>query len=299
MDGGYQTSGRHCITRLGSLLLPRSGRESSRSSPRFGLASNAGLAYSVLSTQSGEVITREYEPAHVDSPQIDARPDSMGREIWGGNRQRRGCLGRWMMATEGMVYVVDDDLSVREALRGLIRSVGLRCETFASAAEFLRYPRPEDPACLVLDVQLPDASGLDLVGVLDAEEAPIPIIFITGHGTIPMSVRAMKSGAVEFLTKPFREEDLITAMRQALERESSARQERAELAGLRARMDKLTPREREVLGLVVAGRMNKQIAAELGTAEQTIKQHRGRVMKKLGVDSVAELVRLAERVVPR
>jgi len=204
-----------------------------------------------------------------------------------------------MASDEPIVYVLDDDLSVREALRSLIRSVGLRCETFASAAEFLRYPRAEVPACLVLDVQLPDASGLDLVGVLDAEEAPIPIIFITGHGSIPMSVRAMKSGAVEFLTKPFREEDLINAMRQALERDTSAKQKRAELAGLRARMQKLTPREREVLGLVVAGRMNKQIAAELGTAEQTIKQHRGRVMKKLGVDSVAELVRLAERVVPR
>jgi len=204
------------------------------------------------------------------------------------------------MATEGgIVYVVDDDLSVREALRSLIRSVGLRCETFSSAAEFLRYSRAEDPACLILDVQLPDASGLDLVGVLDAEETPIPIIFITGHGTIPMSVRAMKSGAVEFLTKPFREEDLIAAMRQALERDGAAKQRRAELAGVRARMEKLTPREREVLGLVVAGRMNKQIAAELGTAEQTIKQHRGRVMKKLGVDSVAELVRLTERVVPK
>ena len=204
-----------------------------------------------------------------------------------------------MAAEDAIVYVVDDDLSVREALRSLIRSVGLRCETFASAAEFLRYPRAEDPSCVVLDVQLPDASGLDLMGVLDAEEAPIPIIFITGHGTIPMSVRAMKSGAMEFLTKPFREEDLIAAMRQALERDSATRQQRAELAGLRARMKRLTPREREVLGLVVAGRMNKQIAAELGTAEQTIKQHRGRVMKKLGVDSVAELVRLAERVVPR
>lgn len=204
-----------------------------------------------------------------------------------------------MAAEDAIVYVVDDDLSVREALRSLIRSVGLRCETFASAAEFLRYPRAENPSCVVLDVQLPDASGLDLIGVLDTEEAPIPIIFITGHGTIPMSVRAMKSGAMEFLTKPFREEDLIAAMRQALERDSAARQQRAELAGLRARMKRLTPREREVLGLVVAGRMNKQIAAELGTAEQTIKQHRGRVMKKLGVDSVAELVRLAERVVPR
>jgi FixJ family two-component response regulator len=220
------------------------------------------------------------EDADEDTPQIDG-------------------AGSVMATERPIVYVVDDDLSVREALRSLIRSVGLRCETFASAAEFLGYRRAEDPTCLILDVQLPDASGLDLIRVLDAEEAPIPIIFITGHGTIPMSVRAMKSGAVEFLTKPFREEDLIAAMRQALERDGSARQQRAELADVRARMRKLTPREREVLGLVVAGRMNKQIAAELGTAEQTIKQHRGRVMKKLEVDSVAELVRLAERVLPR
>ena len=198
--------------------------------------------------------------------------------------------------TGPIVFVVDDDLSVREALRSLIRSVGLRCETFASAAEFLRYPRPQDPACLVLDVQLPDASGLDLVDELDAADAPIPIIFITGHGTIPMSVRAMKAGALEFLTKPFREEDLITALRQALDRDLVAKQERGEVAGLRRRLEKLTPREREVLALVAKGRMNKQIAAELGTAEQTIKQHRGRVMKKLGVESLAELVRLVERL---
>jgi len=204
-----------------------------------------------------------------------------------------------MPAEDSIVYIVDDDLSVREALRSLIRSVGLRCETFASAVEFLRYQRPENPACLVLDVQLPDASGLDLVGELDAAEAPVPIIFITGHGTIPMSVRAMKAGAVEFLTKPFREEDLIGALRQALERDRGARRERAEIAELRVRLEKLTPREREVLILVAEGRMNKQIAARLGTAEQTIKQHRGRVMKKLGVESVAELVRLVERVLPR
>ena len=204
------------------------------------------------------------------------------------------------MATEdAIVYVVDDDLSVREALRSLIRSVGLRCETFASAAEFMRYQRSQDPACLVLDVQLPDASGLDLVTQLDAAESPIPIIFITGHGTIPMSVRAMKAGALEFLTKPFREEDLIAALRTALERDREARRERAEIAGLLVLLEKLTPRERDVLALVAKGRMNKQIAAELGTAEQTIKQHRGRVMKKLGVDSVAELVRMVERVVPR
>lgn len=202
-----------------------------------------------------------------------------------------------MVSDNPIVYVVDDDLSVRQALSSVIRSIGLRVETFASAAEFLLYSRSEAPSCLVLDVQLPDASGLDLVRDLDAVEAPIPIIFITGHGTIPMSVRAMKAGALEFLTKPFREEDLIAAMQQALERDRLARRERTEVAELRRRLEKLTPREREVLDLVVAGRMNKQIAAELGTVEQTIKQHRGRVMKKLGVDSVAELVRLVERAV--
>ena len=204
-----------------------------------------------------------------------------------------------MEDTGPIVFVVDDEISVREALRSLIRSVGLRCETFASAADFLRFERPRDPACLVLDVQLPDASGLDLASELDASEEPIPIIFITGHGTIPMSVRAMKAGAQEFLTKPFREEDLITALRQALDRDSEAKRERAEIAELRLRLGKLTPREREVLNLVAEGRMNKQIAAQLGTSEQTIKQHRGRVMKKLAADSVADLVRLVERVLPR
>jgi FixJ family two-component response regulator len=204
------------------------------------------------------------------------------------------------METSGpIVFVLDDDLSVREALRSLIRSVGLRCETFASAAEFLGFQRPDEPSCLVLDVHLPDVSGLDLIRVLDSADDHIPIIIITGHGTIPMSVRAMKAGALEFLTKPFREEDLITALRQAVERDGAARRERAEIAALRLRVEQLTPREREVLALVATGRMNKQIAAELGAAEQTIKQHRGRVMKKLGVDSVADLVRLVERVVPR
>jgi FixJ family two-component response regulator len=221
------------------------------------------------------------EDADVDMPQID---------------RRRGSL---MTGADPIVYVVDDDLSVRQALSSVVRSIGLRVETFASAAEFLPHPRSDAPSCLVLDVQLPDASGLDLVHELDAGETPIPIIFITGHGTIPMSVRAMKSGALEFLTKPFREEDLVTAMRQALDRDRAARRERDEIAGLRARLEKLTPREREVLGLVAKGKMNKQIAAELGTAEQTIKQHRGRVMKKLAVSSVAELVRLVERVLPK
>jgi FixJ family two-component response regulator len=198
--------------------------------------------------------------------------------------------------TEPIVYVVDDDLSVRQALSSLIRSTGLRAETFASADEFLRHTRPDAPACLVLDVQLPDGSGLDVPRELAATEVPIPIIFITGHGTIPMSVRAMKAGALEFLTKPFREEDLIAAIQQALAHDRQARSERADLAELQGRVDRLTPREREVLALIATGRMNKQIAAELGTAEQTIKQHRGRVMRKLGVGSVAELVRLVERL---
>ncbi len=204
-----------------------------------------------------------------------------------------------MPTDDPIVYVVDDDLAVRQALSSVIRSIGLRVETFASAQEFLRHTRPDAPSCLVLDVQLPDVSGLDLLSELDARAAPIPIIFITGHGTIPMSVRAMKAGAQEFLTKPFREEDLLAAIDHALERDRAARRERAELAEVRERLAALTPREREVLTLVVSGRMNKQIAAELGTAEQTIKQHRGRVMRKLGVDSVADLVRLVERAAER
>jgi FixJ family two-component response regulator len=201
-----------------------------------------------------------------------------------------------MTPAEPIVYVVDDDLSVRQALSSLIRSVGMRVETFASAKDFLGHARADAPSCLVLDVLLPDSSGLDLPNEFRAADVRIPIIFITGHGTIPMSVRAMKSGAVEFLTKPFREEELIGAVHQALARDRRAREDRAELAELWKGFDKLTPRERDVLALVVTGRLNKQIAAELGTAEQTIKVHRGRIMQKLGVGSVAELVRLVERV---
>jgi FixJ family two-component response regulator len=194
-----------------------------------------------------------------------------------------------------IVYVVDDDASIRQALSGLLRSVGLDVETFGSAREFLRAPRADAPGCLVLDVSLPDGSGLDLPDELRDLDIPLPIIFITGHGTIPMSVRAMKSGALEFLTKPFREPELLDAIHIALERDRLARAEHHEVREARRRMERLTPREREVLGLVVAGRMNKQIAANLGTAEQTVKQHRGRVMRKLEVDSVADLVRLVER----
>lgn len=199
------------------------------------------------------------------------------------------------VATSEIVYVVDDDSSIRQALSSLLRSVGLRVETFGSAREFLRAPRAEIPGCLVLDVRLPDGSGLDVPDELRNLDVPLPIIYITGHGTIPMSVRAMKSGALEFLTKPFREEDLLGAIHVALDRDRLARAERSEQEEARRRIERLTPREREVLHLVVAGKMNKQIAAQLGTAEQTVKQHRGRVMRKLEVDSVAELVRVVER----
>ena len=194
-----------------------------------------------------------------------------------------------------VVYVVDDDSGVRQSLSSLLRSVGLRVETFGSAHEFLASSRADVPSCLVLDVRLPDGSGLDVPDELNNLDLPLPIIFITGHGTIPMSVRAMKSGALEFLTKPFRDEDLLGAIDVALERDREARADRSEQAKARGRIDRLTPREREVLDLVVAGKMNKQIAGQLGTAEQTVKQHRGRVMRKLEVDSVAELVRVVER----
>jgi FixJ family two-component response regulator len=196
----------------------------------------------------------------------------------------------------GMVYVVDDDAGIRQSLSSMLRSVGLQVETFGSAREFLQHERANVPSCLVLDVQLPDGSGLDVPVELRSLDAPIPIIFITGHGTIPMSVRAMKSGAVEFLTKPFSEDDLLDAIQVALERDRAGRGVRSEREEIRQKLERLTAREREVMSLVAAGRMNKQIAAELGTAEQTVKQHRGRVMQKLEVNSVAELVRLVERV---
>ena len=197
---------------------------------------------------------------------------------------------------DAVVIVVDDESAVRRSLENLIRSVGLRVEAFASAQEFLRSKRPDVPGCLVLDVRLPGLSGLDLQKRMAEAEIEIPIIFITGHADIPMTVQAMKAGAVEFLTKPFREQDLLDAIQQALERDSQAREQRAEIEGLRRRFALLTPREREVMALMVAGLLNKQIAGELGASETTVKIHRHHVMEKMGADSLADLVRMADKL---
>lgn len=195
-----------------------------------------------------------------------------------------------------VVYVVDDDASIRTALRSLIRSVGLRVELFASPHEFLQAKQPEVPSCLILDVRLPGMSGLDLQRQLAAAGIYVPVIIITGHGDIPMSVRAMKAGAVEFLTKPFRDQDLLDAIHLALERDRIRRQQYAEVAVLRERFDSLTPREQEVLSLVVSGLLNKQIAVEVGTSEATVKVHRSQLTRKMGADSLADLVRMANKI---
>ena len=204
-----------------------------------------------------------------------------------------------MSTEEPVVFVVDDDEEIRAAMRSLLASVGLRVETFATAQDFLGSRRPDAPACLVLDVRLPGLSGLDLQQELIQAGIPIPIVFISGHGDIPTSVQAIKAGAVEFLTKPVRDHQLLDAIRRAIVADQLERPRRAELAELRRRYGSLTPREREVMTMVVAGLLNKQAAARIGTSEITVKIHRAHIMRKMCADSVADLVRMTERLAGR
>jgi FixJ family two-component response regulator len=201
-----------------------------------------------------------------------------------------------MSGDDSIVYIVDDDPSMREALTRLLGTVGLRGKAFKTPQEFLRSDRSDAPSCLVLDVRLPGLSGLDLQRELVNTDPPIQIVFITAHGDIPMTVQALKAGAVDFLTKPFRDQELLDAVQQAIDRDRAGRHQRADLAELRGRYESLTQREREVMTLVVSGRLNKQIAAELQTSEATVKAHRAQLMRKMDADSVARLVRVAEEL---
>src|SRR5271170_7528914 len=201
--------------------------------------------------------------------------------------------------SDSVVFVFDDDASVRHAVKSLLKSVGLRAEVFGSTEEFVKAPRPQVPSCLVLDVRLPGMNGLEFQEQLEKSGIRIPIIFVTAHGDIPMTSRAMKAGAIEFLPKPFQKQELLEAIHQALERDRVACEQEAGLSKLRARFESLTEREREVMDLVVTGLMNKEVGAELGVAEITIKVHRGHVMQKMKADSLADLVRMAEKLKPR
>jgi FixJ family two-component response regulator len=194
------------------------------------------------------------------------------------------------------VFIIDDDRGMRQSIQDLVESVGLRAESFATGEEFLRRKRTNDPSCLVLDVRLPQMSGLDFQRRLAETGVQIPIIFVTAHGDVPMSVRALKSGAVEFLTKPFRDQDLLDAIHQALQRDRAARERQAEIHDLQERYQALTAREREVMTLVVSGMLNKQIASEIGASEATVKIHRGHVMQKMQAGSVVDLLRMADKL---
>jgi RNA polymerase sigma factor (sigma-70 family) len=198
--------------------------------------------------------------------------------------------------TESTVFIVDDDALVRRSLERLILSVGLQVKTFSSASEFLESRRPDGPACIVLDIRMPGLSGLDLQGELSSAGLDMPVVFVTGHGTVPMSVRAMKAGAVDFLQKPIDDQVLLDAVQRAIDQDRQARAEQAGRQELERRLESLTPREREVFSLVVSGLLNKQVAAELGTSEKTIKVHRARVMQKMEADSLADLVRMGEKL---